>query len=116
MSSISFEYLNNVCEGDEGIRNEIIDAFNETVPLDLEILEDAFAKRERERFISQLHKIKTPILMVCIEDTKDYILKTEQDLKLGKSLEEIKDNILACIGMMETIIQELKRFRERSST
>ena len=112
MRNISFEYLDNVCEGEDEVKNEIIDAFLESVPLDLEILEEAFQKNDRDRFMSQLHKIKTPILMVCKAEIKDYVLKTEQDLKYGKSIKKLKVNILACIGMMDSIIQELKAYRK----
>ena len=112
---LSFDYLNEVCDGDESMKMDIINEFIRYIPADLEKLLNYFNEARIPEFDALLHKIKTPILMIATEDIKERIIKLEKKTKEVEDLTPFENQILESINDVNNILEALRQYAKVKS-
>lgn len=97
----NYDYLMEISRGDEKFVFEIIQLFISKMPINIEEIEHSVSEKKWEEVGFYLHKLKSPLKILAIDDIVD---KVESLEKLELSEESLK----AFLGAFDEIKKEIE--------
>lgn len=105
---IDFSYIEELSGGDEDFKHEMIKLFIESIPEDLDKLEDAIKNKDAPLVAKQAHHMKSSLSMFKLDKEVDFLAKAEQNAKTSivndETLVEFGDFQISIVYVINILI------------
>ncbi len=105
----NLDKINEMAEGDQDFVISVISVFLDEVPLDLEGLENAIARKDYENVYKLAHKIKPNVDLLGMEQTRARALEIETMGKTSADMGEVEEKFPLLKKDILQVISELKK-------
>jgi HPt (histidine-containing phosphotransfer) domain-containing protein len=109
---INLSYLKELSAGSNSFIIEMIDAFFEQIPKEIENLEHHLSNNDWQSLRGTAHKIKPSIAFMGIKELEPVIKLTEENAKNETNLEQLPNLISTIRTVCYDAMEELKKEKE----
>ncbi|MCE7066071.1 response regulator [Dyadobacter sp. CY326] len=107
-SIINHDYLTEITGGDNELRDELIQMFENDSQTQLQSIQDASAVRDLEKLRQSIHKFRSSLFSVGLLSTANQYKDLEALLKQGQWSQDMNQKLVALKAESETGLSELK--------
>jgi signal transduction histidine kinase/CheY-like chemotaxis protein/HPt (histidine-containing phosphotransfer) domain-containing protein len=100
-------YLNQFCEGNEIKIKKYIDMYLKAIPVFRERIEEAVKTKSQQEIGSQVHALKSKMLMMGMSGTRDLAQQIELQCRENTSFALIHDNLIKLLNQLSVSTKEL---------
>jgi CheY-like chemotaxis protein len=100
-------YLSQFCEGDEEKIKKYIDMYLKAIPSFTERIEEALKTQNKMEIASQVHALKTKMLMMGMTATRDIAQQIESESRDNLDFNHIRVNLNILLEQLSVSVEEL---------
>lgn len=101
-------FVEEMSGGNQEFTRQLMILFIETVPESLDNINKYFQSNEREKLVSELHKLKSTINTVKVPSFSQKVEEFEKLCKKGGSADSMKEYVLEFNDVLPTVVDQMR--------